>query len=1171
MSRFRSLLLFPTLLWCSLAFGQGITTGSITGTVQDPQQAVISGAKVIAVQIGTNSNFTATTNSAGIFVLRGLPVGSYDVSIEAPQFNKLRVGNVAVNAGVPTDLGLQALKVGDTAAEVTVEGGVAPLIQTDTLQIGQTFETRKTADLPIGNGFDIVALLTPGVAPSGDNAFTNNNGADFSANGQRGRANNFQIDGQTNNDTSIGGPLVFFGNQDAIAEVQVLTNYSAEYGRNAGSVVNYVTKSGTNSFHGTLFESYQGNWGDARSSNEKSPLLGFCPEGVAEGTVTPFAGAPDGCKKSTISRLVDNRFGGTLGGPVIPNKLWFFMSSNIERIRTGSAPSSAAPFFTPTANGLSQLSAAFPGNAAVAVLKAIGPNAVKSGTISFNNIQSVKVNGIPIEFGQVTRNVAAPVNDWEGTGRVDYQLTDKDRIFGRYVIQDQLFSGIGVGNGALNATQALAEGSFVDVPGRTHQVGIDYTRTFTPAFVNQARISYSHARAFFEGGAVGNCLGTSFNNCPASIQFTNSSKAFTLQSLTFGLATNMPQGRFVVNTQVQDNASWQFGRHLFKFGGEYGRQRQPNTFLPNTNGTYSYTDFQSFINDQPRAISVAIGSPKVNFIENQGAFYFQDDWRATDTLTLTLGARYEVRNQAINVLHDLTVARESNAATALWNTSVPLALRIVPEIPADTNNISPVVGFAWTPRGGIFGQNRTVIRGGFRISYEPEFYNLFTNVSSSAPTVNSITGLTCKNCLPASGVGSDVQRTLSSVLPSGVNPGLRTQTIVAPNIHSPYTQQWSFGVQREIGSRMVGELRYVGNHSVGLFQNQSPNVDLGPFLAPGGFPNLIPAGVTPCADPNAPGRSAGSQYIDCNHTKVLERGNTGFSIYHGLQSRLNIQNWHGVTAGVSYTFSKNIDNVSEIFSTLGGGNTVSFPQNPFNGNEPERATSGIDYPNIASIYLLYDVPGFRDQHGWMGRLLGGWQINPVWRYTSGQPYTVIQTRGAGPGAGICDPSGVFSTTFSACRPFLSNNAARIDTVGQCTASAAADCGLTNFFTGDPIAASAVHWIVNDTSAQKFFGSPFLGAGRNRQRGDTINNVNLAVIKGLKLSERFNMQLRAIAYNVMNRDYRGNPDPLIDDLNFSDGQGSFGNTFFNPTGANQTNAVFSGIGRRRIEIGAKLIF
>src|SRR5438045_2772289 len=200
MSRFRSLLLLPMLLWCSLVFGQGITTGSITGTVQDPQQAVVNGAKITAVQVGTNANFTATTNSSGIFMLRGLPVGNYDVSIESPQFNKLKIGGVAVNAGTPTDLGVQALRLGDTTAEVTVEGGVAPLVQTDTLQIGQTFETRKAADLPIGNGFDIVALLTPGVAPSGDNAFTNTNGADFSANGQRGRSNNFQINGQTHTD-----------------------------------------------------------------------------------------------------------------------------------------------------------------------------------------------------------------------------------------------------------------------------------------------------------------------------------------------------------------------------------------------------------------------------------------------------------------------------------------------------------------------------------------------------------------------------------------------------------------------------------------------------------------------------------------------------------------------------------------------------------------------------------------------------------------------------------------------------------------------------------------------------------------------------------------------------------------------------------------------------------
>src|SRR5262249_24559564 len=146
-------------------------------------------------------------------------------------------------------------------------------------------------------------------------------------------------------------------------------------------------------------------------------------------------------------------------------------------------------------------------------------------------------------------------------------------------------------------------------------------------------------------------------------------------------------------------------------------------------------------------------------------------------------------------------------------------------------------------------------------------------------------------------------------------------------------------------------------------------------------------------------------------------------------------------------------------------------QNPFNGSQPERAVSGLDYPNLASIYMLYDLPWFHDQQGILGRVLGGWQINPVWRFASGQPYTVIQTRLFDPQAGICDPSGVFSTTFSACHPFLSNNAAPIDTVGQCTDFSAPGCGLVNFYTGNPIAASAVHWIANDTNSQKFFGNP----------------------------------------------------------------------------------------------------
>jgi hypothetical protein len=351
-----------------------------------------------------------------------------------------------------------------------------------------------------------------------------------------------------------------------------------------------------------------------------------------------------------------------------------------------------------------------------------------------------------------------------------------------------------------------------------------------------------------------------------------------------------------------------------------------------------------------------------------------------------------------------------------------------------------------------------------------------------------------------------------------------------------------------------------------LFQDVNTNPALGPLIT-AGFGNLIPAGFTPCTTSGTPGFALG--FANCGKSLVLSRSNVGMSYYNGLQTRLDFQNFHGMTAGVSYTFSHTIDTSSEVFSSLGGGSTLAFPQNPFSITEGERGRSGLDYPNVASVYLLYDLPFFRNGNGLLGRLLGGWQVNPAYRFSSGQPYTPVEATTLGAGATLCDPAGTFSAGTSSCRPILSNPNAPVDTVGAYDNN----LQLTNFFsaTGAPVAANAVHWILNDANAAKVLGTPFGGAGRNLVRGDTINQLNLAVLKNLKLTERFSVQLRGVAYNVMNRQYRGVPDPLITDGNFADQQSSFGNTFFNPNGAFQTNSVFSGIDRRRIEVGGKIIF
>jgi outer membrane receptor protein involved in Fe transport len=1141
----------------TLAFGQGIVTGSISGTVEDQQQAVVASAKVTAVQEGTNLQFTATTNETGFFTLRGLPVGKYTITIEAPTFAKTSVSGVTVNSGITNSLGTQVVKPG-TSETVTVEGS-APLVQTDAVQVSSTYQTKQTADLPIGNGFDQLALFTPGVASAGSAGFSNFNGAEIAANGQRARSNTFQIDGQSNNDNSIEGPSIFFGNQDAIQEVQVLTNYSAEYGRSMGSQINYVTKAGTNSFHGTASEIYEGNWAQSFDNAQKSPVLGFCGN-----PPTP------GCTQPVMPRFVDNRFGGTIGGPIIKDKLWFFASTNQERQRLGQTDNSTGTLILPTGNGISQLQAAFPGNAAVAALASIGPTAVPIGVVSFTDLQTVPVSdGIvtaPVEFGVVHRRLASLFNDYEASGRVDWQISSKDRFFGRYIFQQTLNTNLS-GTGTPAAT---AVGDFIDLPARDQQIGLDWARTWTDHFLNQVRFSYSRAGFGFEGGAFPNCTRANIlAGCPTNLLFGDGVTA------GFGVATNLPQGRLINVSQWQDNASYIHGRHTIKFGGEYDRQRSPNVFLPDVNGAFTFADFDSFLQNTAAALNIAAGPPQFNFREQDLAFYAQDDWRVRDNLTLTFGLRWEFETQAINLLNDLTVARESNPATAFWDTTLPLSLRTVPSVPNDMHQFGPVVGFAYTPHiwKGLFGEDKTVIRGGFRIAYDPEFYNVFLNVATSTPSVNlgqavNGPGGTCVNCLTSSGNGGDIRAASLALIPFGVNPGTRSQSVVSSDYHNPYSQQWNLGIQRELGSKMVAEVRYVGNHSVGLFQDVNFNPALNALIA-NGFASVIPAGLTPCATPGTPGFAQG--FVDCNRTRVFGRANTSFSIYHSLQSNLRISNWHGVTAGVSYTFSKTIDNASEVFSNISGGTTLAFPQNPFNGNQPERGISGIDYPHVFSLYMLYDLPFYKSQQGLKGRLLGGWEVNPIYRYTSGQPYTVVSTRFVGSGSTLCDSSRTFSSTFSACRPILSAPGAAIDTVGQCTNSALPDCGLVDFFTGNPINAAQVHWIVNDTTAAQFFGTPFAGAGRNLQRGDTINNVSLAVLKNVKLNERVSMQLRLVAYNVLNRQFRGVPDPLVDDGNFSETKGSFGNTFFNPSGGDSVNTLQSGIGVRLLEVGAKIIF
>jgi hypothetical protein len=1156
-------MLLALLLTVPSARSQGIDTGSISGSILDPAGAVVPGAKIVATNTATNQAIEVESNAAGYFTLRSVPPGKYKVTITTKNFRTVVLDDIAVQVSRDTGLNAIKLELGSVGETVQVEG-FAPLLETSTAQVTTSFTSKETADIPLNGGFDALTLLIPGVADTGSNSFSNSNGASFSTNGLRGRSNNFQIDGQSNNDNSVAGPSIFLGNQDVLDEVTVITNdFGVEYGRASGSVVNYVTKSGTNEFHGSGFEYFIGSHWDSHDNLER-------------------------LSSDTIPRYVENRFGGTVGGPVKRNKAWFFFSPYFDRVRSAGSPASSGSGLTPTPNGLTQLEAAFPGNSAVAALKAIGPYAIAAGNPHITTDPSgvgartvVVSDGIttaPIEFAPIERNPPSFFNDREFTGRVDVQLTSKDRVGARYIFQQSIQT-------AASASPSFASGSWVDVPARDQQIALEWTREFSTQVNNQVRYSFSRAGFGFEGGSFPNCTRASIASCPTSISLPSS-------LVSFGLGSAFPQGRTINNTQVQDNASWVRGHHTFKFGGEFYKQRSPNTFLPNTNGTYSFSGsnlagcatafptlpsvssatcgFSRFLADRPTQLSLTDGTPKFNFKEYDIAAYFGDDWRIRENLTLNLGLRWEYSSQAINLLHDLSVANQSGS-NPFWDTSLPASVTTLPSIPNQYKYFAPNIGFAWKPRFFVMQGDKTVVRGGFRITYDPAYYNMFLNVATAAPVSNAgaiaLANCTAPCLVPSGFTGGDVRAAHLGDIPRGVNPGVRNYTQVGSNFHEPYTQSWSLGIQQEITSKLVFETRYVGNRVVGNFQTVNANPSLA-GLIDNGFSSFIPAGVTPCTTPGTPGFA--SERANCDLTNVRNRENTGWSTYHGLQNQLRIRSSHGLSGGLSYTFSKTMDNSSEIFSTFSGGNTVAGAQNPFNLNAGEKALSGLDFPHTASIYLIYELPFFKHQQGLTGHLLGGYQITTTWRYSSGQLWTPVGLAGSNSACQSSFDNSFFSGA-SACRPFYGNPSARVDTVGQCTDATLPNCGLQDYYTGVPTTASAVRWIYNDNVSAAFFKTPYGNVSRNPgTRGDSVNAMNLSVSKTFSFNERLSLRVEAQVFNVLNHRFLGVPDPFIDDLNLANG-GTFANNFSNPSGGDYTNSTFTGLGRRRMELGAKIVF
>lgn len=1190
------------------------TTGSIGGTVNDQSGAVVPSAIVVAKNqaTGVETSQFKTTNE-GIYNIPNLNPGTYTISVESPNFKRAVYTDITVRLGETTTIDV-ALETGGVTETVTIVAGTEEVVQRDSSQVSASFESRKVEDLPsnaAGGGIDTLALLAPGVVPG---LAGNSNGTTLSVNGNRSRSNNFTIDGQDNNDLAVAGPSYFVGNQDLVADFQVITNnFSAQYGRNQGAIVNIVTKAGTNAFHGSAF------W-----FHRDQKLLD---------TLTNIERRGD---QQEALPLLSNIYGFTVGGPVIKDRAFFFGSFQGIKQRQSSIVRGNALSILP--QDIGRLKATFPNNPAIQLLADFSAFAitdfglVQPRTDIANPFDTVVLplnpalpatgaNAVSFAAAQPERIFSTPFDQNEYTIRSDVKVTERDNIWGSFLYQD--------GNNknflALlpDFTQQFANGFRGDVPATSKKGGVTWNHQLSSNALNSAFFSYTDLLVQFGGGcdpATKGCIPGigEINEAASQVQFAGVRGLSGAGLLVTGGSANFPQGRSVKVYQFSDTYSLTRGRHQITLGADVRRLINESTVLFNFNGTFASFTAARLVQNNPGSVTLAAGPPTVQYNETDQFYFLQDDWKVRDNLTLNLGLRYEYTGQPVNELNKLTIDREANQQTALFRQSLPLESRTVPKTAADKNNFAPRIGFAWTPRfggegflGRLLGEDATVIRGGVGIAYDPAFYNILIFLSTGAPVVFSNTisnpaAPTADNPIlfpvpsatPTAGSVQAFADANGLITRNELDPRLLTQSVLPGDFHSPYSEQWSFGIQRQLGRNNVFEVRYLGTHGVSLFQNadRNPRIDrlvngfsrviAGQTIVFPGFPSLVPTGVAPVTCVENPAtrdlESVCNGRILAGRGQIIETGNNGQSIYHSLQSRYNGRLWDQVTLGSSYTWSKALDTASEVTSPAG---TASISQTPFNITSADRSYAAFDRRHVFSVNGIWDIPAFKEQKGILGHVLGGWQLNSVYLISSGRRFTI--------GNGFNNTLNalgvpVYSSQVTAdrFRPFYGNPDADRRNVGitgiDVLLAAAAfgwptdgiapntDLYLLNDLNNGivtPTSRQAVKFILNGPGSAILFNNPYGTVPRNSEVAPKINQLNAGFFKNTRVTERVTIQFRTEIFNVLNHSQPG-----------------YGTTFVNesiPASRNAVNAGVNGfvfnnfedieMARRVMQFGLRVIF
>ena len=760
--------------------------GFVVGTVEDQNGASIPSATIKITNLKTGAVRDTVADSSGSFRLDAVDPGSYSLEAASQSFKTAKLDKIEVNAAQTLNLNIR-LEVGNPTEEVVVSAGNDVVIQSSDGTRVNTLGEREIRDFPVAglNPVNLVFTL-PGVADvGGQNGVAAGfvQGTEFSINGLRPRSNNELIDGLDNNDNSITGQVYQPTVRDAYSQVTVLGgDYSAEYGRAGGAVVNVITRSGSNEFHGSAYDVIQNAAFDA---------------------LTPGQKAQSGL--TSVPQYSQNTFGFSVGGPIKKNKLFFFGTYQADLVRAGSVTGRA---IVPTDAGLSQLRSLFPAGASANLDHYLSIVGDLRGSANFINVPLG--GGRPdIQFGTATRQSAQPINTYDYLARVDWNSSSKNSSSFRYLATKQLFSNQ-FPDPSTGVTGSQFPGFEIDVPSLTQNFYVSDTYVFSPRTLNEARFGYGRFNLFF--GPRDAALATS------GPQFIFNGTTIS----TVGLSQSFVQGRVFNNWQVQDTVTHTRGNHTLRIGLDVLTQRAKQFVPINTRGTLTFAGgggFPAFGNFVDAFSGVGSGAAAKVFGEGldypnvtRQAYFINDTWKARPNLTLNFGLRYEVFGAVAN-----------NAPfPAFTGFDQPLQTRV--EQITDKNNWGPRVSFAYSPHfdsglgNKLVGTDKTVIRGGFAINYDVFFNNILSNIMATSPNAlgTTVTGSTFG--------GRGIPNFNVNALPSTLvaNPQA-TQNTIPADLKNPQTYVWNFGIQRELPGHNVLDVAYVGTRGTHLFINEQLN------------------------------------------------------------------------------------------------------------------------------------------------------------------------------------------------------------------------------------------------------------------------------------------------------------------------------------------------------------